>query len=136
MKSYMHNFTLFFSRKRVKSEMLSLFLRIEKWILFSFHSFREWKVKWKCLEIEIKKWNVNKILENSRETRLSQVTEKWWHKETKIGRNFCHQNWWYFRHLKTHQFLQITKIFTKIGDKKNTKLGSIIVTRIGEIFVT
>ena len=43
----------FFSRKRVKSEMLSLFSRNEKWICFSFHSFREWKVKWKCLEIEI-----------------------------------------------------------------------------------
>ena len=35
---------------------------------------REWKVKWKCLEIEIEKWNRKKILENSRETRLSQVT--------------------------------------------------------------
>ena len=39
-------------------------------------------------------------------------------------------------YLKTHQFHQITKIFTKIGDKKSTKLGAIIVTRIGEIFVT
>ena len=65
----------FFSRKRVKSEMLSLFSRNEKWICFSFHSFREWKVKWKCLEIEIEKWNRKKILENSRETRLSQGTE-------------------------------------------------------------
>ena len=41
-----------------------------------------------------------------------------WQKKTKIGRNYCHQNWWYFCHLKTHQFYQITKIFTKIGDKK------------------
>ena len=32
-------------------------------------------MKWKCLEIEIEKWNVNKILENSWETRLSQVTD-------------------------------------------------------------
>ena len=55
-------FHSFFSRKRVKSDMLSLFLRIEKWILFSFHSFREWKVKWKCLEIEIEKWNFSRIL--------------------------------------------------------------------------
>ena len=31
-------------------------------------------------------------------------------KKHKIGWNYCHQ------HLKTHQFLQITKIFTKIGD--------------------
>ena len=36
----------------------------------------------------------------------------------KIRRNYCHQNWWHFLHSKTHQFHQITKIFTKIGDKK------------------
>ena len=35
---------------------------------------REWKVKWKCLEIEIEKW---KFQNNSRETRLSQVTAKY-----------------------------------------------------------
>ena len=35
---------------------------------------REWKVKWKCLEIEIENWNRKKILENSRDTRLSQGT--------------------------------------------------------------
>ena len=35
----------------------------------------------------------------------------------KIRRNYCHQNWWHFRHLRTHQFLQFTKIFTKIGEK-------------------
>ena len=58
----------FFSRKRVKSEMLSLFSRNEKWICFSFHSFREWKVKWKCLEIEIEseKWNENASRSRSR----------------------------------------------------------------------
>ena len=38
---------------------------------------REWKVKWKCLEIEIEKWNFEIFLENSRETRLSQVTGLW-----------------------------------------------------------
>ena len=127
MKSYMHNFTLekkseiwnaftLFKNWKVNLVFLSLISRMKSEMKMPWD--REWKVKWKCLEIEIKKWNVNKILENSRETRLSQVTEKWWQKETKIGRNFCHQNWWYFRHLKTHQFLQITKIFTKIGDKK------------------
>ena len=51
-------------------------------------------------------------------------------------RNYCHQNWWYFCHLKTHQFYQINKIFTKIGDKKTTKSEGIIVIRIGDIFVT
>ena len=56
-------------------------------------------------------------------------------KKNKIGRNYCHQNWWYFCHLKTHQFHQITEIFTKIGDKKKPKLEGIIVIRIGDIFV-
>ena len=47
MQSYMHNFTLSFSEK--------------EWSLKCFHSFREWKVKWKCLKVEIenKKWNWN-----------------------------------------------------------------------------
>ena len=42
--------------------------------------------------------------------------QNWWQKKHKIGWNYCHQKWWNFRHLKTHQFLQITKIFTEIGD--------------------
>ena len=71
---YVHNFTLFSREKRVKFEMLSLFSRNEKWNDFWFHFFREVKVKLKCFEIEIEKWNCKIILENSRETRLSQVT--------------------------------------------------------------
>ena len=51
------------SRSRMKSEMKR-----------PWNRDREWKVKWKCLEIEIEKWNFKIILENSRETRLSQVT--------------------------------------------------------------
>ena len=71
----------FFSRKRVKSEMLSLFSRNEKWICFSFHSFREWKVKWKCLEIEIEseKWNENAPRSRSRSEigkKFSRILEK------------------------------------------------------------
>ena len=62
--------------------------------------------------------------------------QNWWQKKHKIGWNYCHQKWWNFRHLKTHQFLQITKIFTKIGDIKNPILEGFIVTRIGDIFVT
>ena len=116
VKSEMKIWFTHFEKWKVKWKSVSLISRMKSEMKMPWD--REWKVKWKCLEIEIKKWNVNKILENSRETRLSQVTEKWWQKETKIGRNFCHQNWWFFRHLKTHQFLQITKIFTKIGDKK------------------
>ena len=64
----------------------------------------------------------------------------WWHAvarlKSKFGRNYCHQNWWYFCYSKNRPFLQITKIFTKIGDKKKLKLAGIIVTRIGDIFVT
>ena len=51
------------SRSRMKSEMKR-----------PWNRDREWKVKWKCLEIETEKWNFKIILENSRETRLSQVT--------------------------------------------------------------
>ena len=64
----------FFEKWKVKSFSFSLFSRNEKWIDFWFHSFREVKVKLKSLEIEIERWNMKKILENSRETRLSQVT--------------------------------------------------------------
>ena len=66
----------FFEKWKVKSFSFSLFSRNEKWIDFWFHSFREVKVKLKSLEIEIERWNMKKILENSRETRLSQVTAK------------------------------------------------------------
>ena len=69
----------FFEKWKVKSFSFSLFSRNEKWIDFLFHSFREVKVKLKSLEIEIERWNMKKILENSRETRLSQVTasQRW-----------------------------------------------------------
>ena len=74
-------FHSFFSRKRVKSVMLSLFSRNEKWICFSFHSFWEWKVKWKCLEIEIEseKWNENASRSRSRSEigkKFSRILEK------------------------------------------------------------
>ena len=71
------------------------------------------------------------ILSNHRNFR-----QNWWQKKHKIWWNYCHQNWWHFRHSKTHQFLQFTEIFAKIGDKKSTKFCGIIVTRIGDIFVT
>ena len=65
-------FTLFSREKRVKFEMLSLFPRVKSEMKMPWNRDREWKVKWKCPEIEIEKWNWKKILENSRETRLSQ----------------------------------------------------------------
>ena len=68
---YVHNFTLFSREKRVKFEMLSLFSRNEKWNDFWFHSFREVKVKLKSLEI--KRWNMKKILEK-RDSRRALTT--------------------------------------------------------------
>ena len=68
-------FTLFSREKRVKFEMLSLFPRVKSEMKMPWNRDREWKVKWKCPEIEIEKWNWKKILENSRETRLSQGTD-------------------------------------------------------------
>ena len=50
--------------------MLSLFSRKEKWNDFRFHSFREVKVKFKCLEIEIERWNCKIILEERDSRRL------------------------------------------------------------------
>ena len=69
----------FFSRKRVKSEMLSLISRSEKWNENLVHSFREWKVKWKCLEIEIEseKWNENASRSRSEiGKKFSRILEK------------------------------------------------------------
>ena len=77
MQSFMHNFTLFLEKK---SEILYAFTLFKKWkvnLVFLSLSSRmkselkihwdrdqEWKVKWKCLEIE--KWNLSR---NSGESR-------------------------------------------------------------------
>ena len=76
-QSEIRNAFTFFEKWKVKKIILSLFLRNEKWNDFLFHSFREVKVKLRYLEIEIEKWNFKKNLENSRETRLSLVTDSW-----------------------------------------------------------
>ena len=83
-----------------KLEFFTLFSREKEWNLKCFHLFREWKVKWECLEIEIEneKWNEKalksrsrmksemkmprdrdrevKFLENSREILENQEIEK------------------------------------------------------------
>ena len=59
---------LHFYTLHAKFEMLSLFSRNEKWNDFWFHSFREVKVKFKCLEIE--RWNCKIILEKRDSRRL------------------------------------------------------------------
>ena len=51
-----------------KLEFFTLFSREKEWNLKCFHLFREWKVKWKCLEIEIEneKWNEKALKSRSR----------------------------------------------------------------------
>ena len=63
MKSEIKIWFTLFEKWKVKDKSLSLFPRSEKWTENLVHSFREWKVKWKCLEIEIEKWNFSRILE-------------------------------------------------------------------------
>ena len=75
-KSEIWNAFTFFENWKVNLVFLSLISRMKSEMKIPWDRDREWKVKWKCLEIEIEKWNVDKILENSRETRLSQVTAK------------------------------------------------------------
>ena len=77
----------FFEKWKVKSFSFSLFSRNEKWIDFWFHSFREVKVKLKSLEIEIERWNMKKILQISRETRLSQVAGPEWERPPYFSRH-------------------------------------------------
>ena len=56
--------------------MFSLFSRNEKWILFSFHSFREWKVKWKYIEIENEKWNENALRSRSEISKQKKIEKR------------------------------------------------------------
>ena len=51
-----------------KLEFFTLFSREKEWNLKCFHLFREWKVKWECLEIEIEneKWNEKALKSRSR----------------------------------------------------------------------
>ena len=51
-----------------KLEFFTLFSGEKEWNLKCFHLFREWKVKWECLEIEIEneKWNEKALKSRSR----------------------------------------------------------------------
>ena len=71
-KSEIWNAFTLFEKWKVNLFFLSLISRVKSEMKMPWNRDREWKVKWKCLEIEIEKWNRKKILENSRETRLSQ----------------------------------------------------------------
>ena len=86
-KSEIWNAFTLFENWKVNLVFLSLISRMKSEMKIPWDRDREWKVKWKCLEIEIEKWNVDKILENSRETRLSQVTVKVCH----LSQNFSTQ---------------------------------------------
>ena len=76
-KSEIWNAFTLFEKWKVNLFFLSLISRVKSEIKMPWNRDREWKVKWKCPEIEIEKWNWKKILENSRETRLSQGTVSW-----------------------------------------------------------
>ena len=142
-------FHSFFSRKRVKSVMLSLFSRNEKWILFPFTLF------------ENEKWNENelrsrsrvksemkmprdrdqevKCQQNSREFSRNETLAGYWKVVTKRNKNwkeFLSPELVIFSSLKNSPISSNHQNFHQNWWQKNTKLGSIIVTRIGEIFVT
>ena len=74
-KSEIWNDFTIFEKWKVKNFLPSLFSRSESENQMTQNRDREVKVKIKWLKIEIEKWIFKKILENSRESRLSLVTE-------------------------------------------------------------
>ena len=59
--------------------LVHFFPRSEKWNENLVHSFREWKVKWKYLDIENEKWNENASRSRSRSEigkKFSRILEK------------------------------------------------------------
>ena len=75
-KSEIWNDFTIFEKWKVKNFLPSLFSRSESENQMTQNRDREVKVKIKWLKIEIEKWIFKKILENSRESRLSLVTAK------------------------------------------------------------
>ena len=86
------------SRSRVKSEMK-----------MSQNRDREWKVNWKCLEIEIEKWNFSRIFEKFREIlenqeikKISNFVTNAFHlanvysgiQQNAISESICHRGFW------------------------------------------
>ena len=72
-KSEIWNDFTIFEKWKVKNFLPSLFSRSESENQMTQNRDREVKVKIKWLKIEIEKWIFKKILENSRESRLSLV---------------------------------------------------------------
>ena len=62
-KSEICNAFTLFEKWKVNFVFLSLFSRMKSEMKMKWDRDREWKVKWKCLEIEIEKWNFSRILE-------------------------------------------------------------------------
>ena len=75
-KSEIWNDFTIFEKWKVKNFLPSLFSRSESENQMTQNRDREVKVKIKWLKIEIEKWIFKKILENSRESRLSLVTAR------------------------------------------------------------
>ena len=133
-----------FEKRKVKLKSGSLISRSEKWNENQFHSFREWKVKWKCLEIENEKWNENASRSRSRSEMSTkflrnETLEGYWKVVTERNKNwkeFLSPELVIFSSLKNSPISSNHQNFHQNWWQKNTKLGSIIVTRICEIFVT
>ena len=68
-----------------------------------------------------------KNCEKKKVTNFSDIFSE----NSEICQNYRHSRW-----LNFQKRIRFHKIFTKIGDKKKHKLEGIVVTRIGDIFVT
>ena len=90
-KSEIWNDFTIFEKWKVKNFLPSLFSRSESENQMTQNRDREVKVKIKWLKIEIEKWIFKKILENSRESRLSLVTVQWLAAPTHEYHTLCAQ---------------------------------------------
>ena len=63
VKSEMKIWFTHFENEKWKANALNSRSRVKSEMKMPWDRDREWKVKWKCLEIEIEKWNFSRILE-------------------------------------------------------------------------
>ena len=121
IQSYMHNFTLFSREKEWYVKWFHSFQELKSEFSFPFTHFenekwnenalrsrsrmksemkipkdrdREWKVKWKCLEIE--KWNFPRILEKFlriKKSRHFKMGKRWFFLVSKLLYPHPHSKW-------------------------------------------
>ena len=75
-KSEIWNAFTLFEKWKVNLFFLSLISRVKSEMKMPWNRDREWKVNWKCLEIEIEKWNFSRIFEKFREILENQEIKK------------------------------------------------------------